>query len=78
MIDGPNPSWRVARASVDADAAVKSVKEIAAAGVDGIKLYAGIPPDWLSAIMKARETANLYTAGFADELWTKEILRNRN
>lgn len=52
LLDGPRPLHPiVSRASADAEAAVAAVQETAAAGVDGIKLYCSLQPEWLPAMV---------------------------
>lgn len=52
LLDGPVPIHPfVSRASADAEAAVVAVRETADAGVDGIKLYCGLSPEWLPAMV---------------------------
>jgi hypothetical protein len=47
------------RACTDEQSAVTAVRETAAAGVDGIKLYAGLPPEWLAPMAGAAHEAGL-------------------
>ncbi|HIM55071.1 MAG TPA: hypothetical protein EYM39_00050 [Candidatus Latescibacteria bacterium] len=55
LLDGPSPNHPVvARRITDLASATTAVRETVAAGVDGIKLYVGVDPDWLSAM--ARES----------------------
>ncbi len=52
LLDGPAPLHPlVARSSADAEAAVAAVRETAEAGVDGIKLYTKLHPEWLPAMV---------------------------
>ena len=59
LIDGPKPSWPIGRACADAEEGAKTVSEVAASGVDGIKLYAGLPPEWLPPMAEAAHAAGL-------------------
>ncbi|NQU09321.1 amidohydrolase family protein [bacterium] len=62
VLDGPQPSHRlVARSCPDQHAAVQAVRETAAAGVDGIKLYVGLSSDWLPAMVRAAHATGLKT-----------------
>lgn len=55
VLDGPVPVHEfVSRRCADGAAAVTAVREVAAAGVDGIKFYVGLDPQWLPDM--ARET----------------------
>ena len=60
MLDGPQAIWvDLSRACRDVDFAVRAVREVAGAGVDGVKLYAGLPPEWLPAMVAAAHEAGL-------------------
>ncbi len=59
QLEGPNPQWPLGRACADAEDAVEAVRETAAAGVDSIKLYASLPPEWLSGMVAAAHEAGL-------------------
>ena len=53
ILDGPQPIHpHVARRCADAADAVAAVDETLDAGVDGIKLYVGLPADWLPAMVR--------------------------
>jgi imidazolonepropionase-like amidohydrolase len=47
----------VSRRCADAADAVTAVRETAAAGVDGIKLYVGLKPEWLTAMAREAHAA---------------------
>jgi hypothetical protein len=53
FLDGERPTWPGARAVADAAAAREAVSELAAAGVDCIKIYNGISAESLAAIREA-------------------------
>lgn len=54
ILDGPPPTHPlVSVACADAAAGVAAVHDLAAAGVDGIKLYCGLPAGWLPEIVAA-------------------------
>ncbi|MHB1354687.1 MAG: amidohydrolase family protein [Anaerolineae bacterium] len=60
IIDGPQPIHPlVSRACASADDAVKAVIETADRGVDGVKLYVGLPLDWLPAMVRAGHARGL-------------------
>jgi len=59
LVDGPKPYWGVSVACDSADAAGRTVADLAAARVDGIKLYAGLPAEWVPAAAKAAAAARL-------------------
>jgi imidazolonepropionase-like amidohydrolase len=60
LLDGPRAFHRfVARSCSDLSSAVTAVRETAEAGVDGIKLYVGLPPDWLSPMVREAHAAGL-------------------
>jgi imidazolonepropionase-like amidohydrolase len=60
LLDGPTPVHRiVSRPCPDAAAASAAVRETAAAGVDGIKLYVGLAPEWLPAMVREGHAAGL-------------------
>lgn len=61
-IDGPAPFWSICRASKNKDEAVHHVKETVAAGVDGLKFYAGLPADWVEPMARAGHDAGSYVA----------------
>ena len=51
LLDGPAPFHEhVSRRCADRADAVAAVRETAAAGVDGLKLYVGLDPEWLPAM----------------------------
>ena len=63
ILDGPDPlHGDCARACRDAASARAAVVEVAAAGVDGIKLYVGIQPEWLPGMVKEAHSAGLHVA----------------
>ena len=60
LIDGPAPIHpHVSRACQDESEAVRAVRETAAAGVDGIKLYTQVRPGWLPALVRETHAAGL-------------------
>lgn len=59
ILDGPQPSWGFCRACPDESSACRAVAETAALGVDGIKLYPGLPTAWLSAMVAEARRAGL-------------------
>lgn len=60
LLDGPVPVHEaVARRCADSADAVAAVRETAAAGVDGIKLYVGLDPQWLAPMIQAGHAARL-------------------
>lgn len=60
LIDGPNPRHPlVSLACRDETEAVAAVRDTAAAGVDGIKLYNRLDPAWLPAMVAATHEAGL-------------------
>ncbi len=60
LLDGPHPFHKfVSRACPDLPSAVTAVRETAQAGVDGIKLYVGLPPDWLAPMTREAHAAGL-------------------
>lgn len=60
LLDGPTPLHPVvARACPDEAGGVTAVRETAAAGVDGIKLYNRLDPAWLPAMVRASHEAGL-------------------
>ena len=53
ILDGPEPSHRVvSRACSDLGDAVAAVREIAEAGVHGVKLYHNLPVEWLPSMVQ--------------------------
>ena len=53
LVDGPSPIHPVvARVCTDLDSALAAVRETLAAGVDGIKLYVGVDPQWIPAMSR--------------------------
>ena len=53
LLDGPSPHHPVvARRITDLDSAIAAVRETLAAGVDGIKLYVGIAPEWMPGMVR--------------------------
>ncbi len=60
LLDGTPPNHdQVARAVSDTDSAVAAVIETAAAGADGIKLYASIAAEWIEPMVEASHAAGL-------------------
>ena len=60
LLDGPEPGHPlVSRACLDPDDAAAAVREIVEAGVDGVKLYCGIFPEWLPGMTEAAHRAGL-------------------
>jgi hypothetical protein len=60
LIDGPHAFHKfVSCACADLPSAVLTVRETARAGVDGIKLYVGLSPDWLSPMVREAHAARL-------------------
>ena len=60
LLDGNPPGHLlVARAITDTESAVTAVRDTAAAGVDGIKLYASISAEWIAPMVQASHSANL-------------------
>ncbi len=60
LLDGPTPLHSlVARACGDEARAVAAVRDTAAAGVDGIKLYTGLDRTWLPAMVRATHETGL-------------------
>lgn len=58
LLDGEKPYHTiVSRRCTDAADAVTAVRETAAAGVDGIKLYVGLKPEWLPAMAREGHAA---------------------
>ena len=58
LLDGPAPVHEVVgRPCTDLAAAVVAVQETVKAGVDGVKFYVGLPPEWLPAMVKAGHAA---------------------
>jgi len=58
LLDGPSPGHPlVARAITDQVGAVEAVRETLAAGVDGIKLYAAMVPEWIAAMVRESHAA---------------------
>jgi imidazolonepropionase-like amidohydrolase len=58
LLDGPAPVHEVVgRPCTDLAAAVIAVQETVKAGVDGVKFYVGLPPEWLPAMVKAGHAA---------------------
>ena len=59
-LDGPVPHWpEIALGCADAEDAAHRIRELAAAGVDGIKLYVRVPPDWLPGMVATAHAAGL-------------------
>ena len=59
LLDGPVPVHEVvSRACTDRADAVLAVQEIVRAGVDGVKFYVGLPPEWLPAMVEAGHAAD--------------------
>lgn len=53
VLDGPSPNHPVVSRSItDLDSATAAVRETIAAGVDGIKLYVGLAPEWVAPIVR--------------------------
>jgi len=60
LLDGPSPNHPlVARRISDLESATTAVRETAAAGVDGIKLYVGVEPEWMSAMTRESHESGL-------------------
>ena len=60
LLDGKPPGHPlVACAITDTDSAVAAVHDTAAAGVDGIKLYASIAAEWIAPMVQASHSAGL-------------------
>ena len=60
LLDGDPPGHPlVARAIADTESAVAAVRDTAAAGVDGIKLYASIAAEWIAPMVQASHAAGL-------------------
>jgi len=60
LIDGPHAFHQfVSRACADLPSALIAVRETAQAGVDGIKLYVGLAPDWLGPMAREAHAAGL-------------------
>jgi len=60
LIDGPTPVHPVtSRACADLSSAVTAVREVAGAGVDGIKLYVGLETGWIPAMVREANAAGL-------------------
>lgn len=60
LLDGPSPIHPlVSRACRDRADAIAAVREIAAAGVDGIKLYVGLSPEWIADMARESHAAGL-------------------
>jgi hypothetical protein len=58
LLDGPTPIHRyVSRPCADLAEAVAAVRETTAAGVDAIKLYVGLDPEWLPAMVRESHAA---------------------
>lgn len=54
IIDGPRPVHpEVSTSCRDVREAIAAVRKAAAAGTDGIKLYVGLPAEWLPALVQA-------------------------
>jgi len=63
ILDGPTPlHGDCARACRDADEARQAVAETADAGVDGIKLYVGLQPEWLPGMVDEAHSRSLHVA----------------
>jgi hypothetical protein len=90
MVDGPRSGWSISRCCVDEEGSLGAIAELAARGVDGIKLYAGFPSEWLpgavSTIHRAGLTACMHcvsvdmvdaAAAGVDELFHLDGLMNR-
>ena len=61
MVDGPSSAWGICRSCRDRGSAVSVVRELASRGVDGIKLYARLPPGWVPGIVAAARDVGLPT-----------------
>ena len=60
LLDGPSPFHPlVSRACRDLSDAVAAVRQTAAAGVDGIKLYVGLGPEWVPHMARESHAAGL-------------------
>jgi len=59
-LDGPSPHWpEISIGCRDGDDARRQVRALAAAGVDGIKLYVRLPVDWIAGIVEEAHSAGL-------------------
>ena len=57
-LDGPVPTHEVVcRRCTDLADAVAAVQEITKKGADGVKLYVGLPPEWLPSMVEAGHAA---------------------
>lgn len=60
LLDGPAPIHRmVSRSCSDLEGAQAAVREMVAAGVDGIKLYVGLKAEWLPEMVRQGHAAGL-------------------
>ncbi len=60
VLDGPAPIHRiVSRSCADLAGATAAVRETAAAGVDGVKLYVGLDPEFFRAMARESHAAGL-------------------
>ncbi len=60
LIDGPSPVHPVtSRPCTNISDAIRGVREVAAAGVDGIKLYVGLETGWIPAMVREANSAGL-------------------
>lgn len=63
VLDGPVPAHpSFSRACADLASARAAVVETAAAGTDGIKLYTGLHPEWLGAMVEAGHANGLHVS----------------
>jgi hypothetical protein len=63
VLDGERPRWPTARVVREAEDASAAVRELAAAGVDCIKVYSGVGPEALEAIKRAARSSGLRVIG---------------
>ena len=58
LLDGPIPTHEfVSRSCSDLADAVDAVRQTSQKGVDGVKLYVGLPPEWLPSMVEAGHEA---------------------
>jgi len=63
FIDGPNPQWENSRVVTDPKAAKTVVQAVKAEGYDCLKLYDGLSPEVLAALVAAAKEENFPTIG---------------
>ncbi len=59
MLDGPQSGWGISRCCTDMDSSAQAIRELATRGVDGVKLYAGFPGEWVPSAVAAAHAAGL-------------------